>query len=349
MHGARSSPASLASTLGADLLRASMLGAPLPRIVDRYEVSSLLGYGASGVVVRAHDTRLHRYVAIKLMPASAATDRMLIEARTLAQLRRPRHVVQVMEAGSGTLSSPSGSMNVMFVSMEFVEGETVRTWLAGATRSLVQIVTAFQCLADGLATAHARGIVHGDVKPENAIIGRDGVPMLVDFGFAAIVWTGERKLMRDEVVGTAPYLAPEARDGQIDCKSDVYALAVSMWEALTSVHPFGENAPQTNWYGKLKPLPKEGEVAKPLRKLLRKALHPKPARRPTAVQLRDQLEVFRKTLVGRFMRIFRRLMIVSAVTLVGFSGFVIGGYVEGVVEKVSKNMQKNPHHWKLPQ
>lgn len=315
---------SLATSIGADLLRSSMLGGAPLRLTERYEIASILGQGASGVVVRARDTRLERNVALKLTLLRSDTERMLREARALAKLRRPRHVVQVMEVGSGALSCSSGAIEVAFVSMELVEGETLRVWLSRGDRSLEQIVATFQCLADGLVTAHSHGIVHGDVKPENAIMGNDGVPMLVDFGFAMTQRDDGGEHMRGEVVGTGPYLSPEARRGVVDRRSDVYALAVSMWEALTGMHPFGDSEPQTTWYGALKPLWKEHEVEKPLRAILRKALHPMPSRRPTAVQLRDQLEAFRKTLVGRFMRVFRRLMMASVIAFVGFGGLALG-------------------------
>jgi serine/threonine-protein kinase len=249
---------------------------------------------------------------------------MLIEARLLAQLRRPRHVVHVMEAGSGSLLSASGSIGVAYVSMEFVEGETMRTWLARGDRTLEQIVAAFQCLADGLACVHAHGIVHGDVKPDNAIIGDDGMPMLVDFGFAAAQPTDGREHMRSEIVGTGPYLAPEARRGFVDDRSDIFALAVSMWEALTGELPFGEaGEPRTNWYGAVKRLPSEDTVPKPLRVLLRKGLHPKPTRRPNAVHLHSSLEAFRATLVGRVGRFFRRLAFAWAFVGIAGTAFTI--------------------------
>ena len=254
-------------------------------------------------MVRARDTRLQRNVALKLTPRSADTERMLTEARALAKLKRPRHVVQVMEVGRGSLSCSSGDIDVAFVSMELVEGETLRVWLARGDRSLEQIVAAFQCLADGLVTAHSHGIVHGDVKPENAIIGDDGIPMLVDFGFAMAQRDDGGEHLRGEVVGTGPYLAPEARRGVVERRSDVYALAVAMWEAVTGIHPFGEKGdPETNWFGSLKPLWREDVVARPLRSVLRKALHPKASRRPSAKQLHLALERFRLSLVGRFFR-----------------------------------------------
>jgi serine/threonine protein kinase len=315
---------SLASVIGAELLRASMLGKQRPRLVDRYDVVGLLGQGASGVVVRALDTRLQRNVALKLAPLSSTTERMLVEARALAQLRRPRHVVQVMEFGSGSLVSASGSIDVAYVSMELVDGETMRTWLARGDRSLEQVVAAFQCLADGLACVHAHGIVHGDVKPDNAIIGNDGVPMLVDFGFAAAVRADGEERSRGEIVGTGPYLAPEARRGVIERGSDVYALAVAMWEALTGAHPFADaGGPQTNWYGALQSIPDEDTVPKPVRALLRRALHPKASRRPSAQEFHRTLETFRATLMGRLVRYLGRAYQVYAFLCVSLVTSVI--------------------------
>jgi serine/threonine-protein kinase len=308
---------SLASVIGADLLRVSLLGAGAPRLVDRYILVGLLGQGASGVVVRAQDTRLDCLVALKLTLRAAATDRMLNEARALARLRRPRHVVRVMEVGGGSLALGSGAIEVAYVAMELVEGETMRTWLARADRTLEQKVTAFQCLADGVAAVHAQGIVHGDVKPDNAIMGDDGILILVDFGFAAALRADRREVKRNAIVGTGPYMAPEVRRGLVRRRSDVYALAVAMWEAVTGVHPFEPSGePQATWYGALKELPEEGVVPKPLRKLLRSAMHPSPSRRPTSARMRDDLEAFRGTLVGGAASLLRRVGVAFVMSVV---------------------------------
>lgn len=274
-------PPALATALGAELLRAGLLGAPRPHL-GHYEILAVLGRGATGVAVRAWDGRLQRQVALKLMPAAGAPTTTLNEGRALAQLSRPRHVVQVFEVGRAEITSPSLTTPVDFLAMELLEGVSLRTWLATVRPSREPRIAMLAGVAAGLVDVHRRNIVHGDVKPDNVVVDRGGVPLLVDFAFAV---PDTPRAAPGPAQGTAPYMAPEAFRGIRQRAGDVYSFAVMSWETLTGIHPFGGGVPRTDWLGRPDRPRAIAEVPPRLRTLLRRALHPNPTRRPGADEL----------------------------------------------------------------
>jgi serine/threonine protein kinase len=318
-------------------LRASLLGMPRPVLDDRYAIEKVLGRGVSGVVVRARDERLARDVAIKLTPASAASQRMLDEARALAQLRRPDCVVQVWEATRGRLASSCHAGELYYIVMELVVGVTLREWQA-RDRTWPQILNVYGNVAVGLARVHSAGIAHGDVKPDNVIVDAEGVPTLVDFGFAANVGTeddgffealsesltsrvgGAPRRSRD-VVGTPPYMAPEVRKGDIRRESDVHAFAVSLWEALIGTVPFhGEQAP-TRWLS-VAALPGEEHIPRALRKALKNAMQPEPWGRPSIVDVHAQVVQAGQELSRQPTRWGLWLVVLVSLGLLGVAGML---------------------------
>lgn len=273
----------LATDLGGDLLRSALLGAPPPVLAARYPIRKVLGRGATGVVLSAYDDRLKRDVAIKAAPASAASERMLDEARALARMQRPMFVVQVWEVASGYLSGSSFGGGVNYIVMELVEGPTLREWCATGRRTVPEVLSVFADVAVGLSIVHAHDMVHGDVKPDNVIVDESGAPRLVDFGFAAHML--ERgAATRGEVMGTPHYMAPEVRHGLVQRESDVHAYAVSLWEALTGELPFTTEVVPFGLFG-VKQLPGERLIAKPLRRTLKSAMRPLPWFRPNIAAL----------------------------------------------------------------
>jgi len=212
---------SLESLLGRVVAAPAVL--PPGTRLDHYEIERVLGAGGMGTVYLARDRKLDRRVAIKLHHALDA-EHLRSEAVAMARLAHP-NVVTVYEIGERE-GRP-------FVVMEYVEGETLRGWLARAPRSHADILRVIHAVGDGLAAAHAAGLVHRDVKPDNVLVGADDRARIGDFGLARL------GLTTDVVAGTPAYMAPEQKaGGTVDPRADQYALAVVAREALaTTLRP----------------------------------------------------------------------------------------------------------------
>lgn len=199
--------------------------------LGRYLVEAELGRGGMGVVVRAFDPELERAVAIKLVAPSvpelasgAWRARLRAEARAMARLRHP-NVVAVHDVGVVG--------DRLFIAMELVDGDTLTRWLArsGRARALALWLDA----ARGVAAAHAAGLVHGDIKPDNILVGRDGRALIGDFGLAR----SQRGPSEHGLAGTPPYMAPEQWEGGVvDAAADQFALAVTLCEAIAGARPW---------------------------------------------------------------------------------------------------------------
>ncbi|HEY4181621.1 MAG TPA: serine/threonine-protein kinase [Kofleriaceae bacterium] len=209
--------------------------------VGRYVIESALGAGAMGVVYAAHDPELDRTIALKVMarPSPALAERFRREAQAMARLDH-RNVVPVYDVG--------GVGPEAFMAMGLIKGVTLREWLR-EKRTTAQIADAFAQAADGLAAAHTRGIVHRDFKPENVLVGDDGVVRVGDFGLAVLGAGTDLALGSPPVdptasppataaAGTPAYLAPEVRRGQTSGpRADQYSFAVALHEAITGHRP----------------------------------------------------------------------------------------------------------------
>ncbi|MEO8554745.1 MAG: protein kinase, partial [Kofleriaceae bacterium] len=212
-----------------DALAHGRAGDPLPQTaLGRYVIDAVIGRGGMGVVVRAHDAELDRDVAIKLVAPSQRHGAWRVhvrdEARAMAKLRHP-NVVAVYDAGS--------IGDQLFIAMELVDGTSLAR-LRGRERDVV--LRACLDAGRGLVAAHAAGIVHRDVKPDNILVGTDGRAMIGDFGLARI---------GDHVRGGTPgYMAPELVRGEpATPASDQYALAVTVCEVITGDRPVGRTRP----------------------------------------------------------------------------------------------------------
>jgi serine/threonine protein kinase len=151
--------------------------APGQRVAGKYRVERVLGRGGMGVVYLARDERLGREVALKLGRAidRGALVRLEREARLLASISHP-NVVTVYEVGEAD--------GRLFLAMEHVPGGTARTWCAADGRTPREVIALYAAAGDGLAAAHAAGLVHRDFKPDNVLVGDDGRPRVADFGIA---------------------------------------------------------------------------------------------------------------------------------------------------------------------
>ncbi len=226
----------LETALGADLLRAELLGSARPILDERYQLQRFLGRGAAGLVVAAFDRRLDRAVALKLSLATGAGTGMLAEARALARLDHP-HVVRVHDVDVVSALFDGRPFRLWVVSMPLIRGVTARAWLAAEERSVEEILKVYLQAGAGLAAAHAQRFVHRDFKPDNVLVRDDGVTQVVDFGLAIPTPTqtalGASDAARGQAAGTERYMAPEARRGVATRASDQYAFALSLVEALT--------------------------------------------------------------------------------------------------------------------
>src|SRR6266699_2506644 len=158
--------------------------------VGRYEIRSQVGAGGMGEVYLAADTRLHRKVALKILPADLASNqdrmrRFIQEAQAAAALNHPNiaHIYEIGESGG----SPSVREGVHFIAMEFIDGATLREKIHREQADLGKLLRYLQHAAEGLAKAHAAGIVHRDLKPDNIMVTRDGHAKILDFGLAKLI------------------------------------------------------------------------------------------------------------------------------------------------------------------
>src|SRR5215471_18056560 len=216
-----------------------------------YEVTGAIGAGGMGEVYRAHDARLGRDVAIKVLPPHLTSDpsaleRFQREAKVLAALSHP-NILTVFDVGSEN--------GVSFVVMELLAGETLLSRIAQRRPDWPEAVCMAVGIADGLSAAHSRGIIHRDLKPENIFLTRDGHIKILDFGLAR--WSNEDKGADTQfgstagpgtatgvVMGTAPYMSPEQLKGMhADARSDIFAFGCVLCETITGKSPFGRATP----------------------------------------------------------------------------------------------------------
>lgn len=218
----------------------SELRAHVERVLsDHYELDSEIGRGGMGIVYRAKDRRLKRTVAIKLLPPELAfrsdiKTRFLREAETAAQLSHP-NIVPIY-----TVDETEG---LVFFVMAYVDGENLakRIFERGVL-PCDEVRRVLRDVADALAYAHERGVVHRDIKPDNIIIAsQTGRPMVTDFGIARAVSDGDSRLTATGMaIGTPAYMSPEQAAGErtIDGRSDLYSLGVVAYQMLAGTPPF---------------------------------------------------------------------------------------------------------------
>jgi eukaryotic-like serine/threonine-protein kinase len=204
-------------------------GLRAPSQVGRYLLRRVIGQGGMGTVYEAFDPELGRTVALKLLRARKQTrarragseGRLLAEAQSMAKLAHA-NVVAVYDVGSVD--------GCVYVIMELVKGMSLRHWLASRGRPIRAILDTFVLAGQGLAAAHAAGLVHRDFKPENVFVSRDHRVLVGDFGLA-VSSDPDPALRADE--GTLAYMAPEQRAGTaVDARSDRYSFALALDQAL---------------------------------------------------------------------------------------------------------------------
>src|SRR5215467_7581468 len=207
--------------------------------ISRYRVTERLGAGGMGIVYKAQDLELERFVALKFLPQDLALsdsdrERFLREARSASALDHPN--IGVIH---GIDKTPDGQL---FIVMAYYAGQTLGQKIGAGPLAPSQAM-AWTCqIAAGLSAAHARNIIHHDIKPSNVIITSDGTARIVDFGLARVVATPSATLTGG-TTGTLPYMSPEQILGEpVDQRCDVWALSVLTVQMITGSHPFARDS-----------------------------------------------------------------------------------------------------------
>ena len=315
---------------------------PLARgaAVGRYIVLDCIGAGAMGVVYTARDPDLNRKVALKLLRANrdagssqASRARLLREAQAMARLSHP-NVMPVYDVGMVG--------DEVFLAMELVDGGTLSTWLRAAERPWREILVVLRAAGEGLAAAHAAGLVHRDFKPDNVLVGTDGRVRVTDFGLARAsrdeATTPETPSAPGEellasvtrtgtLIGTPAYMAPEQLSGGVaDARSDVFSFCVTLYEALYGARPFAGGSvaelAASIAARAIAPAPPAARVPGWLRSVVVSGLHAEPeVRPPTLRALLDAIDAG----LSRAQRRRTRLATATIVACVaGAAAFALG-------------------------
>ncbi len=292
--------------------------------IDRYVIERHLGAGGMGIVYVARDPALDRRVAIKLLHRGASAARLRREAKALAKLDHP-NVVDVYDVGVHEDQS--------FVAMALVEGANLREW--GSVRRPVRtLIRALVDVGRGVAAAHAAGLIHRDLKPDNVFVSTSGAVKVGDFGLARAAddepdpmkspplgASANALTFEGSIVGTPAYMAPEQARGDVSTTSDQFAFCVLAWELLYGARPFtGET------FDELIAAIERGAIIEPedgrgvparVRRVLERGLAADPARRwPSMTELVNALDGDRART--------RRIAIASAVAALAALAVVFG-------------------------
>ena len=207
-------------------------------LLDRYELLEQIGSGGMAIVFRGRDRTLERYVTVKILREEFIGDEEFItrfrsEALAAARLSHP-NIVRVYDVGQ--------EGNVYFIVMEYVHGDTLKQAIKEKapfdTKSTINVSMQ---IASGIAQAHKNHIIHRDIKPQNILVGTDGIIKVTDFGIARAA-NGTTMTTSTTAMGSVHYFSPEqARGGYVDEKSDIYSLGITMFEMVTGQLPFQAN------------------------------------------------------------------------------------------------------------
>jgi serine/threonine protein kinase/tetratricopeptide (TPR) repeat protein len=283
-------------------IRAALFGLETePKQLAQYVVLDRLGSGGMGVVYAAYDRKLDRKVALKLIKTKGQPKfqaRLQREAMAMARLTHP-NVVQVYEFGEVE--------NTPFITMEFVDGQTLRKWLCEKPRSYAEVLSVFVAAGRGLAAAHDVGLVHRDFKPDNVMIGNDGRVRVMDFGLAGGNFESTMPEYSPEdpitgpitsaglTMGTPLYMAPEQwSQGPVSAAADQFGFCVALYAAMYGVHPFLADTLEKLRFavsnGDIQPPPRGNKVPGWLRETLLRGLSIEPGERwPSMAVLLDAL------------------------------------------------------------
>jgi len=265
--------------------------------VPGYEIVQEIGRGGMGVIYKARETSLGRHVALKFLPVELARDAALLErfireARTASALNHP-HICTVHALGDHD-ERP-------FIVMEFIDGQTLTAWKARRP-AVEEAARLIRQAARALAAAHAAGVVHRDIKPDNIMVRDDGYVKVLDFGLARRLPTlsgvdtaGESDTTPGALLGTVAYMSPEqARGDTLDSASDIFSLGIVLYQLVTGEHPFEADSPFITLHAiaSQQPAPASRlnrEIPAALDGLIEAMLRKDPRLRPSAAEIETAL------------------------------------------------------------
>ena len=286
----------------------------LGRTLSHYRILEKLGGGGMGVVYKAEDTRLHRFVALKFLPSEVARDENALarferEAQAASALNHP-HICTIYDIGE--------SGGKAFIVMEYLDGSALNQLIRGQFMELDQLLKISSEIADALAAAHSRNIIHRDIKPANIFLCDGGHAKVLDFGLAKIADTTAQEnelatltLTRaGSVMGTLPYMSPEQlRGARLDHRTDLFSLGAVIYEMATGKRPFLGNSSLEISSSILRDTPRpvtevRADLPGGLQKILDRCLAKEPTERySSARELREAVDRLRKELVSGSQRV----------------------------------------------
>jgi predicted esterase len=297
--------------------------APGAVVGGKFRLAGMVGRGGMGVVCKAEDTKLHRTVALKFFPPGLlveadARTRFMMEARAAAALSHP-HICTLHEIHE---EEPEP-----FLEMEFIEGQTLKEKLrTGPLPAMAAVELAIQ-IAEGLEAAHAKGIVHRDIKSSNVMVTDKGQAKIMDFGLAKV--RGETLYTREgTTLGTAAYMAPEQTKGEaVDQRTDLWSLGVVLYEMVSGRLPFAGDREASLLYAVVHEAPKPlapAMVPAALERIVFKALEKKPeVRYVSAAEMLGDLRAYRDGVIAAQRGLNLRALLRPQVALPVAAGFAV--------------------------